>query len=119
VGVVRLAGGLVGLWLAGPAVLLAGWHLVRAPRPRLLIAGAAAVLAAVPVVWLVLRPDTGNRITARIVLDDPWPGRLAALGLLLLAIGVLRAERDVPTDGADRADGDRGGQADVDRREER
>jgi hypothetical protein len=74
-------------------VLLAAWHLVRAPRPGVLIAGAAAVLAAVPVVWLILRPDTAGRITARIVLDDPWPGRLAALGLLLLAVGVLRSER--------------------------
>jgi hypothetical protein len=91
--VTLLAWLLAGPWLAGPAALLAGWHLVRAPRPRLLIAGAAAVLAAVPVVWLVLRPDTGGQINARIVLDDPWPGRLAALGLLLLVVGVLRADR--------------------------
>jgi len=91
--VVLLAWVVGGLWLAGPAALLAGWHLLRPPRPRLLIAGAVAVLAAVPVVWLVLRPDTGDRITAGIVLDDPWPGRLAALGLLLLTIGVVRADR--------------------------
>ncbi len=93
-----LAWMLGGVWLAAPAALLAGWHLVRPPSPRRLVAAAVVVLAAVPVVWLILRPDTGGRITARIVLDDPWPGRLAAFGLLLLVLGVLRADRAAPTD---------------------
>ena len=95
---VLLAWALGGSWLAGPAALLAAWHLIRPPRPGWLIAAAVAVLAAVPVVWLILRPDTGGRITAAIVLGDPWPGRLAALGLLFLTVGVLRADR------ADRAE---------------
>jgi arabinofuranan 3-O-arabinosyltransferase len=97
-----------GVWLAAPAVLLAGWHLVRAPRPGLLIAASTLVLGAVPVVWLALRPDTDGRITARIVLDDPWPGRLAALGLLLLAVGVVRADRAAPAEAADRSEGSEG-----------
>jgi hypothetical protein len=99
--VVLAAWVLGGIWLAAPATLLAGWHLVRPPGHRLLIAGAVGVLVAVPIAWLALRPDTGGQITARIVLDDPWPGRLAAFGLLLLVLGVVRADR------ADRTDGDR------------
>ena len=34
--------------------------------------------------------------TFRIVADNPWPHRIAALGLLLIAVGVLRAERTDP-----------------------
>ena len=37
-------------------------------RTGVLVAGAVGVLAAVPVVWLALRPDTGGQITAGIVL---------------------------------------------------
>lgn len=92
-GAVLLAWAVGGIWLAVPALLLAFWQLVRPARPQSLIAAAVVVLLAVPVVWLVLRPDTGGRITATIVLGDPWPGRLAALGLLLLLVGVLRADR--------------------------
>jgi arabinofuranan 3-O-arabinosyltransferase len=91
--VVLLAWVLGGAWLAGPALLVAAWQLLRPARPGLLIAASAGVLTAVPVAWLALRPDTDGRITARIVLDDPWPGRLAALGLLLLVVGVVRADR--------------------------
>jgi hypothetical protein len=90
---VLLAWAVGGIWLAVPALLLAFWQLVRPARPQSLIAAAVVVLLAVPVVWLVLRPGTGGRITATIVLGDPWPGRLAALGLLLLLVGVLRADR--------------------------
>jgi hypothetical protein len=82
-----------GAGLGVPAVLVGLWHLVRAPRPRTLIAAAAALLAAVPVVWLALRPDIRAGLSAHVVADDPWPHRLAALALLLLAIGVTRAER--------------------------
>jgi hypothetical protein len=82
-----------GLGLGVAALLLAGWHLVRAPRPRTLMVAAAALLAAVPVVWLALRPDLGGGLSAHVVADDLWPHRLAALALLLLAVGVTRAER--------------------------
>ena len=93
VGVAVLAWVLGGVALGAAAVLVAVWHLVRAPRPRTLIAAAAALLAAVPVVWLALRPDTSAGLSAHVVADDLWPHRLAALALLLLAVGVTRAER--------------------------
>ena len=35
-------------------------------------------------------------LTFRIVADNPWPHRIAGIGLLLLAVGVLRAERADP-----------------------
>jgi hypothetical protein len=82
-----------GVGLGVAAAVLGVWHLVRAPRPRTLIAAAAALLAAVPVVWLALRPDTGAGLSAHVVAGDLWPHRLAALALLLLAVGVTRAER--------------------------
>jgi len=82
-----------GVGLGVAAGLVGGWHLVRPPRPRALIAAAGALLAAVPVVWLVLRPDTSAGLSAHVVADDLWPHRLAALALLLLAVGVTRAER--------------------------
>jgi hypothetical protein len=63
--------------------------------PRAVIAAGAALLAAVPVAWLALRPDLPVQ-SFRIVADNPWPHRLAAVGLLLLAVGALRAERTDP-----------------------
>ena len=93
VAVVLLAWALGGIGLGVAAALLGGWHLVRPPRPRTLIVAAAALLAAVPVVWLALRPDIGGGLSAHVVADDLWPHRLAALALLLLAVGVTRAER--------------------------
>jgi hypothetical protein len=93
VGVAMLAWVLGGVAFGVVVVLLAGWHLVRAPRPRTLIVAAAALLAAVPVVWLALRPDISGGLSANVVADDLWPHRLTALALLLLAVGVTRAER--------------------------
>jgi isocitrate/isopropylmalate dehydrogenase len=58
-------------------------------------AAGAVLLAAVPVAWLALRPDLPV-LTARVVADNPWPHRIAAVGLLVLAVGVLRAERTDP-----------------------
>jgi hypothetical protein len=82
-----------GVGLGVAAVLLAGWHLLRAPRPRTLIVAAAGLLAVVPLVWLALRPDIGGGLSAHVVADDLWPHRLAAVALMLLAVGVTRAER--------------------------
>jgi hypothetical protein len=63
------------------------------------IAAGVAALAAVPLLWLALRPDLAA-LSSRVVADNPWPHRSAAVGLLLLAVGVARAER------ADRATAD-------------
>jgi hypothetical protein len=96
---VVLAAILGGLWLGLAAVLLGAWHLVRAPRPRTLLATAAVLLAVVPVVWLALKPDTSAGLSAHVVADDLWPHRLTALALLLLAVAATRAEWNTRTDG--------------------
>jgi arabinofuranan 3-O-arabinosyltransferase len=99
---------LVGLgWLFGglplgvAAAVLAAWHLLRPPPPRLVPLLGVAVLVAVPIVWLALRPDLNRPLTAHIVQDDLWPHRLAAIGLLLVFVGAARAERARPAAGAD------------------
>jgi len=80
-----------GVLLAGVAVVLAGWHLAHRPVPGTVLLAGVAALVAVPVSWLVFEPDSGGPLTARIVQDNPWPHRLAAIGLLLLVVGVVRA----------------------------
>jgi hypothetical protein len=91
--VVAVAFVLGGVLLAVAAAVLAGWHLVRPPAPGVVIIGAAVALAVVPVVWLAFRPDLGGALSAGLVTDNLWPHRFAAVGLLLLAVGVLRSER--------------------------
>jgi len=92
-GVVALGWLAGGLLLATVALGVAGWHLVRSPAPGTVLLGGLAALLAVPVAWLAFRPDLGGLLSARLVQDNQWPHRLAAVGLLLLAIGVARAER--------------------------
>jgi len=101
IGAVVLAWVLGGLPLAAVMAAVAAWHRLRRPAPRTVIGAAAAVLAAVPVAWLALRPDLGGVLTARVVADNLWPHRLAAAGLLLLGVGVVRAERADPDRGAE------------------
>lgn len=81
--------------LGGPvpglvAVALAGWHLVRPPSPRTLIALAAAVLAVVPAAWLAGNVDRLGLASPLVVLANRTPGTLAAVALLLLVVGVHR-----------------------------
>lgn len=97
IGLAWVLGGV--LLAAAAAVVLVVVTLAR-PAPRLLIAAGAVLLAAVPVAWLVLRPDLPVP-SFLVVADNPWPHRIAAVGLLVLAVGALRADR---ADSADRAD---------------
>jgi hypothetical protein len=90
---VAAAGVLGGTLLAVAAAVLAGWHLVRPPAPRTLLGGAAALLAAVPVAWLAFEPNRGQGLSAQVIAGNLWPHRLAAVALLLLAVGLARAER--------------------------
>jgi hypothetical protein len=52
-----------------------------------------AALAAVPVVFLVSTWSTWGTVSASLIIDHPWPHRLAAIALVLLVLGVARAER--------------------------
>ncbi len=99
-GGIALAWLLGGVLFAAAAAVVATALVLLRPPSRVVIAAGAAVLAAVPVTWLALRPDLPAQ-SFRIVADNPWPHRLAALGLLLLAAGVLRAERTERTERTD------------------
>jgi hypothetical protein len=85
-GAYLLAGVSVGVVAAG----LAGWHLWRPPRPAVLLVAAITALAVVPVVWIAGNGDRLGAASAQLVTGNPWPGRLAAVGLLLLVVGVAR-----------------------------
>jgi arabinofuranan 3-O-arabinosyltransferase len=82
-----VAGGAV---LAGAAVALTAWHLVRPPAPAVLLGLATALLAVVPVAWVVGNAERLGPATADLVLANPFPGQLAAVAVLLLAVGVAR-----------------------------
>ena len=81
---------------AAVAVALTAWHLVRPPRARTVTATAAAVLAVVPVVWVLGNADRLGLASPQVVLGNPWPGTLASVGLLLLVVGVLRDTANTP-----------------------
>jgi MFS family permease len=88
---VAVAAAVLGGWIPGiVAVALAGWHLVRPPRPRIVLGLAAAVLALVPAAWLLGNADRLGLASPLVVLANRTPGTLAAVGLLLLVVGVYR-----------------------------
>ncbi len=93
VGIAVLAWLLGGVALGVAAVLVGVWHLVRAPRPRTLIVAAAALLAAVPVVWLAAAAGHQRRPVRAGGRRRPLAAPAGRAGLLLLAVGVTRAER--------------------------
>jgi hypothetical protein len=105
----RVAGWLavvVAAWILGGlvpglvALLLATWHLVRPPAPRVVIGLAAAVLALVPAAWLLGNADRLGQASPLVVLGNPAPGTLAAVGVLLLVIGVHRDTARTPKESA-------------------
>lgn len=86
---------LAGIPVAAAAAVLAGWHLWRPPRPTVLVAAAVAVLALVPVTWIAGNADRLGAASSQLVTANPWPGRLTAVALLLLVVGVARDVADV------------------------
>jgi hypothetical protein len=73
-------------WLAaGAAIAVAGWYALGRPSGRQIALGAALVFATVPVLWIALRPHT-SAITPSLILGNPWPGRAALIGLVLLVV---------------------------------
>ena len=78
------------------ALGLAAWHLARPPAPRVVIGLAAAVLALVPAAWLLGNADRLGQASPLVVLGNRAPGTLAAVGLLLLVVGVYRDTARAP-----------------------
>lgn len=79
----------LGGWLAAAAVAvtaLIDWR--RGVSGRWLLTLALAMLAAVPVVWLVSNRTRFGRASPDLVTQAPWPGRLALVALTLLCVGV-------------------------------
>jgi hypothetical protein len=75
-----------GGWVGGvSAVAVAGWCVLGRPSGRRIALTGAVVFATVPILWIALRPDT-SAITPTLVTDNPWPGRAAMAGLLLLVV---------------------------------
>jgi hypothetical protein len=91
----------VGGWPAGLAVLTVGavdaW---RGVRPRTVLACALGVLVTVPFVWVLSNRTRLGQPTFDLVVRAPWPGRLAAVAITLLVVGVvLDVQRSRPAAG--------------------
>jgi len=108
--VLRWVVGVAAVWgLAGPAaglgwIVVAGWHLVRTPAPRRLLAVSATLFALVPVLWVAGNGDRLGEFSVDLVLANRAPGTAAALALALLVTGVWRdvvgaAGTDLPSAG--------------------
>lgn len=98
--VVAAAYVLAGVPVGVAAVVLAGWHLWRPPRPTVLLAASVAVLAVVPVVWIAGNADRLGAASPQVVGGNPWPGPMAAVALLLLVVGVARDRQGAAGPGA-------------------
>jgi arabinofuranan 3-O-arabinosyltransferase len=82
-----------GVWLAVPCAMLAVACLTRRPPSgRALLLAAAALMASVPVIFLVSTASMWGQVTATLIVRHPWPHRVAAIALLLLVVGGLRDE---------------------------
>jgi hypothetical protein len=57
-----------------------------------LLLAAAALMASVPLIFLISTASMWGRVTATLIVGHPWPHRAAAFALLLLVVGVLRDE---------------------------
>ena len=101
-------------WLAGGvhlvpvAVVLAAWHLWRAPEPRRLIRLGVLLLVLCPLAFMVGNLPRWGQISPDLVLQNEAPHWLAASALLLLLVGVWRDDaqpsivrrKDEPSAGA-------------------
>ena len=83
-----------GIWLGVPCAVLglACMLLPRPPSGRTFLVCAAVLMASVPLVFLVSTAPMWGQVSASLIVDHPYPHRLAACALLLLAIGVVRDE---------------------------
>lgn len=75
---------------AALGLAVGAWHAIRPPRPRVLLLVAVGVLAAVPLAWLSQGVPTEETVSPAIVTERMLAHYLAATGLLLLVVGVIR-----------------------------
>jgi hypothetical protein len=99
----------VGGWPAGLAVVVVGFVDLRwGVGARTVLAGALGALVAVPFVWLLNNRTRLGQPTFDLVVRAPWPGRLAAVAITLLVVGVvLDVQRSRPASGHHDAVGSR------------
>jgi hypothetical protein len=84
-----------GAWVGAAWTVVAVWHLVRPPHPRVLTIASAWLFGAVPVLWVAGNAGRLGEVTTALVLANPVPGAVAALALALLVTGVWRDVRDL------------------------
>jgi arabinofuranan 3-O-arabinosyltransferase len=88
-----LAGVGLGVWGLAAVAVLAAWHAVDRPKVRDVSVLAVVLLVAVPVVWVAGNWSRWGVVSTDLVLDNPWPHRVAGIGLLVLLVAVARSER--------------------------
>ena len=81
---------LVASWVGAVAAGLAsGVVLAGLVSARRLITASAVLLALTPVVWILGNHGRLGEVTFALVTANRWPGRLAAVALVVLAVGVV------------------------------
>ena len=79
-------------WFVEAGALAWARDLVRRLDARSLLVWGLVRWTAVPVAWLVGNAGRWQQVTPDLVMKNPWPHVLAAAGLLLLVVGVIRQE---------------------------
>ena len=92
-GAAVFAGVGLGVWGLGAVAVLAAWHAVDRPKVRDVSMLAVVLLVGVPVVWVAGNWSRWGVVSSDLVLANPWPHRLAGVGLLVLLVAVVRSER--------------------------
>ena len=92
VGAGVVAGSLfLGGWVAmAAAAVLVVWSLWRPPRTMTLAASGLALWAAAGVAFVVGNRSRWGSVTPELVTNNPWPGLLVLVGLVMLVTAVVR-----------------------------
>jgi hypothetical protein len=81
---------LVASWLGAVAAAVASAVvLARLASPRRVILASVVLLAVTPIVWILGNHGRFGEVTFAVVTANRWPGRVAAVALVVLAVGVV------------------------------
>jgi len=81
---------LVASWAGAVAAGLAsGVVLAGLVSPRRVIAASAVLLVLTPIAWIAGNHARLGEVTFALVTANRWPGRIAAVALVVLAVGVV------------------------------